>query len=373
LQKSINVLIGEESDQNLEMNRRTKLIFRGISKQAYAKKMPVHSFYSAESLIKALMRERQKIVIVTSGSIAYAGYVLNLLNKNNIHPIFVNVQFFSNAFFFSNVIQNHYATGYQLTKLILEEYAEPSAFVGFNRDSMGDRLFLDGFMKAVSERAIKYQVFSYTENANDCIDSVVAMIHSFRNYICANDVIALLLIQKIKEAGFDPRNFNISGFTNFRLGKYFKPSLTTVAIDYVNSGNFAVDIYAFLLKKNRVQNMSVTVDGKIIIRESTNLKQKNVGPIKDLPSDANIIDIYRDKATRELVKLEQLLYTADERDINILGGLLENKTDEQMAEMNDLAVNTIKYRIKKMWSMLNIRNKSELIGYVKNYDLNLRR
>jgi hypothetical protein len=226
-------------------------------------------------------------------------------------------------------------------------------------------------MKAVTDYGIQHKVFKNEGHVDVCIDRVIEEIHLLKNILCANDMIAMLLMQRIKAAGLELRNFNIAGFSNLRLGEFFKPSLTTVVSDHVNSGSLAVDIYTFILKKGHVQKTSVTVDSKIIIRESTNLRMKKCEPPKEFVSDKVMINFYEDEAVRHIEKLESMISNCDATDLSILKKLLNNTTYEKMAEMNLVAVDTIKYRIKKMQSNLGVRNRNEMIDYIRKFDLNL--
>ena len=68
-----------------------------------------------------------------------------------------------------------------------------------------------------------------------------------------------------------------------------------------------------------------------------------------------------------------MLSSSDETDLNILFGLLEKKTYEQLCEENFIAPNTVKYRLKKLISTAGAQNKNELCELLLKYELLNRR
>jgi DNA-binding LacI/PurR family transcriptional regulator len=366
----INVLIDDYTDIAL----RDKLVLNGVHESAYQKKMAVRTFFSIEALIRALDRESRKFVIVISQSKINSERLLLMLNERGIHPVFINLQFSNTNYFFSSVIPNYYSSVYQLTRMILGEYPENSAFVGYNADSAADKLRLDGFRKAVDEYGLKDDVFSNDGNIDITMDSLLKQINGFKNLICANDVIALLLICRMKGEGLAVEEFNITGYGNIKTGEFFKPSLTTITGDYYNEGIMAVDIYVFLVKKNylnknHVHNLSVNMDSRIIFRESTHLKAKNLHNELKPEISGEMINFYGNNSVKEIDALERMLVNCDETDMNILRGLMAGATYEQIAESCCVSVNTRKYRLKKMGANLMVKSRKEIVERIKVYDL----
>ena len=361
----INLLIDNYADMIL----RSRLVIQGITEIAYQKKVPINTFFSLDTMIKALRKERRRFVIIISESKIQSEKLLWYLSEKEIHPIFINEQFSDTSYSFSNVMPNLHFSFYKLTQLILKEFTEPSAFVGYNKDSIADKLRMDGFLKAVDEYGIKNHVYINNGDIDQCIHNVLAEKEKYKNIICTNDVVALLLIKQMKEMNCDPMNFNITGYSNMKIGEFFKPSLTTIVSDYYSAGIMAVEVYVFLYKKKQIYNMYVNMDSDIIFRESTHLKLRKIDLKHGNTNNDEMIDFYGNESVKKMDSIESMLLKCDDTDMGILHDLLNDKTYEEIAENYFMAVNTVKYRLKKMEACLKIANRKELYNYLKTYDL----
>jgi DNA-binding LacI/PurR family transcriptional regulator len=366
----INVLV----DDYASINPRSKLIIRGIHDNTYQKKLLLRLFYHPEDLRRTLQKESRRLAIVLSESRVHSETLLQFLNENAIYPIFINTQFPDTLYPFSCIAPDLYSATYKLTKMIITEYPEPGVFVGFNRDSFEDKYQADGFTAAMNGSGIPYKIIENTGNIDRCINRVIKKITKYKNYICANDELALLLIKALKENGLSPDNFNISGSSNMKAGALSKPSLTTITkdCDCYDEGMFAVDVYLFQYKSRLKQNIFNNIDCKIVLRESTHLKAKIPGVSPGLPhATAKFVNFYGSPSISRIERLEYMFVNCDGVDMSILHGLTAGKTYEEIAESNNIAINTVKYRIKKMENNLGIKNRSELCGYLAEFDLNI--
>jgi DNA-binding LacI/PurR family transcriptional regulator len=346
-------------------------VLQGINESAYQKKIPLRTFFAPEVLVKALEKESRRFVIVISESKVHSEKLLWFLNNRGIHPIFINVQFSDTSYFFSSVMPNLYSSFYKLTRIILEEFSEPAAFVGFNKDSIADKFRLDGFKKAVEECNVPDYVFENAGDADQCISDTVGEIKKYRNIICTNDVMALLLMKKMKETGCDLLDYNITGYSNMKMGEFFKPSLTTTVGDYYNAGILAVEVFVFLSKKKHVQNLCINMESDIIFRDSTHQKTRKNEIIRKSREYGEMVDFFGNESINKIDIIESMLINCDNSDIGILHALLNNKTYEEIAETYFMAVNTVKYRVKKIENRLGVKNRNELCACLRIYDLNI--
>jgi DNA-binding LacI/PurR family transcriptional regulator len=370
LPSPVNVLI----DNYVNINPRSKFIIQGIHDNAHQKKLPLRLFYQPEDLRKIPQKDSRRLTIVLSESRVHSETLLRFLNENTIHPIFVNDQLSGALYPFSYIAPDLYSAIYKLTKLIVNEHPEPSAFVGFNGDSFADKCQAGGFTEAAAESGVPYKIIANTGNIDRCIKRVLKDIKKYKNYICANDELALLLIKTLKENGLSPDNFNISGSSNTKAGALSRPSLTTVmcGCDYYTMGMLAVNIYVFQHKSGIRQNILNNLECKIVPRESTHLKAKIPDPSPGPPHGAaKFVDFYGNPSISRIEKLEYMFANCDRVDMAILHGLRAGKTYEGIAELNNIAINTVKYRIKKMENNLGIRNRAEHRGRIAEFDLDV--
>lgn len=365
MNSDINLFIDEYLDKELT----SYLYLDGIKKAAYLKKTAVRIFFSLDTLIKNLENESKKIVIVITESKIKSEKLLWVLNNKKIHPIFINFQFSDSIYSYSRIIPNYFSSHYCLASKVLEKYPEPSAIVGYNEDSISDNRHRAGFTKAIEEYGVKNAIYYNYGNIEQCIDKVMINIKEYKNLFCCNDILAFFIIQRLKRAGIDPNNYNITGSGNMALGLYTKPSISTVAVDCYGMGAMAVEIYMFLYKKNHVDHLFIDMESQIIFRQSTHLMNDHqVVPSEPVPK-GDIIDFFGNEDIIRVNILERTLESCDQMDINIIKGLLKEYTYEEICELNNLAVNTLKYKIKRLEKNLKIKSRKELLDYFHNYDL----
>ena len=368
----INVFVDEYADMVL----RSRSVIQGINESAYQKKIQVRMFFSIDDLIKTLEKESRRFVIVISESKINSEKWLTVLNRYGIHPVFINQQFSDTSYLFSSVMPNLYASFYRLVKAILKECAEASAFIGFNKDSIPDKFRLDGFKKAIKEGGVKEYIIANDGDVDKCISNTISELPKFKNIICTNDAVAVLLMQKMKETGVNLAEYNITGYANMKIGEYFRPSLTTIGGDYYNAGIIAVEVFVFLLKRKQVYNLCANMKSEIIYRESTHYKTKTTASdrnkLKNLEETANgMVNFYGDEPIEKMGTVESMLVKCDNKDFGILRDILANKTYEEIAENQELAVNTVKYRLNKIEKHLKVRSRKEICACLNTYDLNI--
>ena len=366
---NINILIDDYADMDL----RSRAMLNGIHENAVEKKIPIRTFFSFPDMVKDMGKSKHRYVIIIAESKTRAENLLLLCNRNNIHPIFINMQFLDTTNNFSNVNPNYYSALYRISSIIISENREPSVFIGYNKDSMSDINRLHGFKKASEENQIPFNIVPNNGDINKCIEDTILIIGNYKNIICTNDTMALLLMTRMKELGIPPEKFNIIGSGNMKAGEFFSPSLTTIAVDYFKAGIMAVDVYIFLMKRNNIKNTSVSINCKIIIRESARIKNLDYKSNNNNQHTAEFVDFYNDEQVHKLTMLERMLSSCDETDLDILNGLLMNETYEQIAEKNYVSVNTIKYRLRKIETNLAVKGKPEIVGYLKTYCLDLQK
>ena len=73
------------------------------------------------------------------------------------------------------------------------------------------------------------------------------------------------------------------------------------------------------------------------------------------------------------MRLDKMLSECDDTDVHILRGLADGKTYEYIAEREYLAVNTVKYRVKKMLSTAGADNKKQLLSLLEEYRIKFKK
>ena len=82
-----------------------------------------------------------------------------------------------------------------------------------------------------------------------------------------------------------------------------------------------------------------------------------------------LVNFYGDDIVVDIDAIERMLINCDNLDMNIINGMIKGYTYEKISEINYMAVNSIKYRIKKMEDSLNVKSRKEFMEYLKKYDI----
>ena len=96
---------------------------------------------------------------------------------------------------------------------------------------------------------------------------------------CANDAVAVALLQAARQAGISvPGRLSIVGFDDIDLAGFVSPGLTTMAVDKVGMGRIAVTLLAHRLEIGQDSVTQTLVRPTLVLRESTDLVESRVRP-----------------------------------------------------------------------------------------------
>ena len=76
---------------------------------------------------------------------------------------------------------------------------------------------------------------------------------------------------------------------------------------------------------------------------------------------------YQDPELNEMMVLEKLLYGSEETDRGIIRCMLQNDSNEKIAEKCYLTLSTVKYRIRKMLTLCSLTSRSQLVALLRRY------
>jgi LacI family transcriptional regulator len=101
---------------------------------------------------------------------------------------------------------------------------------------------------------------------------------------CANDAVAVALLQAARQAGIDvPDQLSIMGFDDIDLAGFVSPGLTTMAVDKVGMGRIAVTLLAHRLELGKECVTQTLVRPTLVLRESTRTVAASVRPEEPAP------------------------------------------------------------------------------------------
>lgn len=351
-------------------NYQAQLALKGIRSTVLKRKYDSRIFYELDEV--PVSEKARKPIVVFCNSERRSLSILQALCQKNYHPIFVAGRMTVLGYPYSNVSIDYRDACYRMTKMLLLSDPSPIAFLGFNRDSIPDKLRLQGFELAVEELGVESRIISNHGDVRSCIDEFWHCRTQYKNILCVNDFYAVLLLQRLKREGVDVSEYQICGFGNTALSEYSVPSITTAEINYEMAGRSAVELYTILEKMQNLEAVTLTVDTEIYVRNSTRHVTSEDVDVKKPDISQSPIEFYQDPSVKELDLIDRMLSACDDVDLKILSGLLRGESYNEICEQTFTSLNTVKYRIKKMISNANVENKNELIRRIKEYGLYIR-
>ena len=344
-------------------NRQAQEIIKGLNRYAGKRKHSLIYCSDVEEVDHAC-----KTIIVLCASDIWGKQTLQRLCARGIHPIIYGSQNINTPIVTSCVIADYVSAAYLLTKNICQaSKGKRYAFVGFNADSVPDRLKLEGFTAAISEMNAECKVFQNYGSIDDCLLSVVQCDEQLDGLICANDYIAMLLVSRYEEY----KNIAVGGFGSTIMPSFVPKKIYTTEVLYEEIGKTLMDLYFFLEKQTVPKSVTVKMPCQII-KYGNEIVDSNIYSISSFSSNFDkdkLVDFYGDTSIKEVVAIDKMLMLIDDTDKKILSLLCAEKSYEEIAEKTYLSPNALRYRVKKIINTVNVDTKSELIDLILKYKL----
>lgn len=341
---------------NAQLNR----IVKGIQSMAQRRKLTVRMTTSFEELVAWCRTAELRAAIVLCYSKADAQILVRKFWEAELHPVFVNMQLYNSGYPYSCVIQDYGQSCYRLVKEFSACGLTRFAYLGNNPDSHTDLLRRQGLRRAATEDGLSYDVYDNNADLTHCIDAFISHIADYDAVICVNDIVALLLMQRLGPID-KPR---IAGFGGMTIGEKMD-GFTTVAVDNFNLGQHAVELCVMLAKQGDVSNLTMMVSSPIVLGPKR--KKTAPSPHTDTVSNDGRIDFYNDAAVVRVMGLENLLLNCDDVDRCILSALLEGERYEAIEENQYISLSTVKYRVNKMVRNAGVNDRNELLELVRSF------
>lgn len=245
------------------------------------------------------------------------------------------------------------------------------AFFGAHDDTHSDNIKIDEFLKLSRHMGLpsgEADVYKDLSLA-DCAKSLELNLRRYNAIICSSDMAALFLLKWLEDRNLRvPEDIFLVGFGNSAVSSAITPSITTVENNYVELGRQAVKLHQFLQRNSDIDSASVLVDCPLIPRDSTAAaKQKRVPQKTRGITSMPLYDA--DPDVMMVLQVEELLRMWDDIDRSIIEGLLQDKTIITIADGLFVSVSAVKYRIKKMLTAANLKNKEDLTRILKRYNV----
>ncbi len=319
-----------------------------------------------------LYGDNKKILIVIGTSISWIPDILKKLTERGVHVVLVSIQPAANFTSVSTILMDHADTLRALYQYLYSLDRSRIALYGINPNSSADRLKTECFRAILQDQDIEDpqdRIYYNFAALADCFDRFQPNINAYDAVICANDVVAVSLIRHLKTCGLRvPDDLYVVSFGDTLLARLFSPSLTTVTLNHDELGRQAVAAVNYLHRNDAIISLSIKVECRIHIRESTNRATpatERILPVKTAPAPPVIF--YDDVEVHEALAVESFINKCDELDLQILEGLYTAEKYSDLADQLYTTENSLKYRIRRMLSWLEKDNRDDLVRFLSSF------
>ncbi|MBQ2710207.1 MAG: substrate-binding domain-containing protein, partial [Clostridia bacterium] len=236
-----------------------------------------------------------------------------------------------------------------------------TALYGSFSDSSADRLKRQEFLALTDG-----ECFDNPGSLAACWEHFRPHAKNFDSVLCVNDIAAASLIHHLHGEGIRvPQDIQVACFGSSEIARLYKPAITSVTLDNMKLGRQVVSIYAYLQKADPSVSVSVRVEGKLIVRDST----RPIGLAPTLheryPAKDDAPNFYEDDEVLLFTRLEKLLASCDALDREIIAGQLAGDSSEQLSERLNLAPETIRYRMRRLTQQLGMDSRSAMLDFLR--------
>lgn len=346
-------------EENYAKNSRVGLILDGILSVTRRKRVAVE-VYTDEKKIKS----NPRVVVLICASLKWATETIEKFSDRGIHPLLFGFQYIDTVFRYSCITLTYTQNTYLLTRYLLDKDNGETVFLGANKDSMTDRQKYVGMELAVKEAGTTYREVENNGDVVACIDEFMKNSDGVKNVVCSSDAVAIILCTRYPEV---PTKFNVCSCSAMKFSERMQVKHPTACINYYKAGVQIAELYLFLERSDEINSTFMTLEMDLNLNDGgeNSLSYESRG----LTKSSKTVDFYGDPSVREVELLENMLLKCDEIDEAILKWIMADVPYEKIAEIENLAVNTVKYRIHAMLVNSGVQSKRRLVEILKFYGL----
>ena len=316
--------------------------------------------------------DEKRLLLYVGHSVSGTPADLKYLSDRGVHVLLFNYESEVLGGNCSKVLLNYRDGMQKIISYLHANKHDRIALFGINPNSATDLLKDSYFLEYLREhggnptRDIYYNYGSIS----GCFSRFAENHTDYNAVICANDIVALALMQDLKRIGVRvPEDMYVTACGgSSMISTITSTTITTVSADQYELGRQAVLTYAYLYKNPCDVAITVKVEAKLTPRASTNYDaEMGEIPFTSLTKQVPHVDFYDDPVIQSIFSIEALLLGSDDLDRGILEGILKGETYPTLAERLYTSENVISYRIKRMCKTTGCQKKSELCALLSPY------
>ena len=349
----VHVLI----EENYSSNNRIKTIFDGMNSVLKKKRLSLEVFKSLDEI-----KDRPRVVILICASLKWTMDAIKALNARGIHPLVFGFQYLDTMYQYSCINLTYTKTTYLLTGYLLSENAGETAVIGYNSDSLPDRLKLAGAKHAAERYGVPVKVFKNNGDVIACIKDFAENCENVKNVVCLNDPFAIIMRNCYPEL---LQNKRVCSCIGMKISEYMESPYPTGITSYYKAGVQIAELYLFLMRLDEICSTALTLEMDIVPGK----RYSGDFPLIDSSYSQSGGDFYGDKTVAEVERLNKTLLMLDEIDEQILHDIMAGDSYETIADNRHLALNTVKYRVHAMVKNADVSGRKDLMALIEKYNL----
>lgn len=218
---------------------------------------------------------------------------------------------------------------------------------------------------------------------SECFERFFERRHEYDAVVCANSHVAVAFFSLLNER--DPetaKKLMVVSFLDTKIAEFYHTPITISAY-YENSIYDAVaTMYKNIKKQECLETINFNLKTRLIIRESSgNMLCPPEEIVYDLTSkyyfgERNIeyktkeevlISYVDDPCLRDVIAVDNLLDFSDDLNLRIIWLFLNNYKNSDVSAKLYISIQTVQYRAREMFKLMNVKNKSEFIRVLSKY------
>lgn len=262
----------------------------------------------------------------------------------------------------------------QMVNYLLQCERRSIAMVGCDRLSLNDMIRCDTMKQILHSHGCRNpenNIFYFQTDLYESFHAFLRKKDEFDAVICPNDYTALCFLRFCQDKGIVvPDDLYLTAFSNRFVSLYCSPSITTTAVDFQRIGEYTIFAWQFL-QAHASENLQIQLQtpSKLMIRDSTYRKPYSTQEEYTLDYDTRYEGgvFYTDKTIQSVMRIENCLASSNLLDLQIIHLMLKGESYESIAEKAFISRNGVKYRIKQIFELANVRSRKEFIELFQQY------
>lgn len=305
-------------------------------------------------------------VIIVGAETEWLNLAVRRAKKAGKHPIILSNQSESDRENeVSRVTEDISGSMSEIMRLFSAKGFDQVALYAYNPDSASDSFKKEAFLRSGGKID---DVFTNQGSLKACFNSFYEK-HREKKYggiVCTNDFAAISLINHLNNIGESVKDTDIISYSNTIIARCTSPAVSTVKANFKHFGQLAFMIVDCIMKGDGIRGIHIFCDWEIIHREtSSSGSESSIHPHTASPQRSG--SFYCDEELMEMMRIETLLSTSDETDLEIINLILDGKKTAEIVDSCYLTETAVKYRIKKMKECCDKNTRADLRALLCKY------